>query len=131
MIVSRLWSALLVVTALTRCATPPFGQNIHDVVPGVVVRSAQLSPTDLQVLIDQDHIASVLNLQGASPGSDWYDQELKVTSKANVAHLDFGLSSGREVPVETAEELIQVMREAPKPLLIHCWGGADRTGLAS
>ena len=26
--------------------------------------------------------------------------------------------------------LIEVMRAAPKPLLIHCQGGADRTGLA-
>lgn len=27
--------------------------------------------------------------------------------------------------------LEQVMRDAPKPLLIHCKAGADRTGLAS
>jgi protein tyrosine/serine phosphatase len=30
-----------------------------------------------------------------------------------------------------AAELVQLMRDAPKPVLIHCQGGADRTGLAS
>ena len=29
------------------------------------------------------------------------------------------------------DELIGLLRSLPKPLLIHCQGGADRTGLAS
>jgi protein tyrosine/serine phosphatase len=32
---------------------------------------------------------------------------------------------------QEAMQLIAVMRDAPKPLLIHCQAGADRTGLAS
>ncbi len=117
---------------LTACsAAPYFIQNIHSVVPGVVYRSAQLSPERLSGLIAERGVKTVLNLRGAFPGEAWYDGEHATVTKAGVKHIDFELSSKLEVPPAQAEELIRIMREAPKPLLIHCWGGADRTGLAS
>jgi protein tyrosine/serine phosphatase len=32
---------------------------------------------------------------------------------------------------ERADELVAIMKAAPKPILIHCQSGADRTGLVS
>ena len=45
-----------------------------------------------------------------------------------VHHLDFSLSSGREVSDQEIEALMDSIRSASKPILIHCNGGADRTG---
>jgi len=130
------WSLPVIVVvlalALSGCSSAPyFINNVHAVVPGVVYRSAQLSPETLTGLIEQHKVRSVLNLRGAFPGQPWYDGEKAAASRAGIAHYDFELSSKVEVGANQAEQLIQLMREAPKPLLIHCWGGADRTGLAS
>ncbi len=48
-----------------------------------------------------------------------------------VNHFDFGLSAHREVTDEEMEQILAVIRAAPKPVLIHCQMGADRTGLVS
>ena len=125
-----LWVGL--VFAVSACASAPyFIHNVHTVVPGVVYRSAQLSPEKLSSLVEEKGVRTVLNLRGASPGEGWYDGEKAAATTAGIRHIDYELSSKREVPPRQAEELIRIMQEAPKPLLIHCWGGADRTGLAS
>lgn len=123
--------AVLVLLSSACAYAPRFIQNVHEVVPGEVYRSAQLGPERLTQLIDQHGIRSVLNLRGASPGEAWYDDERTTAHQNNVEHINFALSSRVEVPPEQADELIRIMREAPKPMLIHCWAGADRTGLAS
>ena len=120
------------VVSMSACAyAPRFIQNVHEVKPGKVFRSAQLSGERLTQLIDQHGLKSVLNLRGAAPGEAWYDEERATARQNNVAHLDFAMSSKRDVSPAEADELIRIMREAPKPMLIHCWAGADRTGLAS
>lgn len=46
-------------------------------------------------------------------------------------HVDFGMSASKILSAERADELLAIMRDAPKPILVHCLSGADRTGLAS
>jgi len=41
------------------------------------------------------------------------------------------MSSSSEISTEEAEQLKAIFRDAPKPILIHCRSGADRTGLAA
>lgn len=121
----------LAVILVSACAHGPLTENVHTVVPATVYRSAQLSPERLEQLIAQRQLKSVLNLRGASPGEAWYDQEVAVARKANILHLDLALDSRKELTPDQLGTLVAMMKHAPKPLLIHCWAGADRTGLAA
>ena len=103
--------------------------NFHAVDAGVLYRSAQLSDSDLQAYARQYGIKSVLNLRGAHPGEGWYDGEIDAVHQLSIAHYDYPLSAKRFVAAREVGELLDIIRQAPKPLLIHCRSGADRSGL--
>jgi protein tyrosine/serine phosphatase len=41
------------------------------------------------------------------------------------------MSASKQLTLDRTRQLIALLREAPKPILIHCQAGADRSGLAS
>lgn len=104
--------------------------NFHTVTPGVLYRSGQLSPERFEKLAERHGIRSVLNLQGATPGAAWWDDQVAVARKLGIVHYDVGIRARFDPPPERIEEILQVFVEAPRPLLIHCRAGADRTSLA-
>ena len=105
--------------------------NVHTVETHVLYRSAQLDGDDLEGLIQNEGIATVLNLRGADPGQRWYVQELQATTAAGAQHLDLAMSANQQPNRKTLKRLMEILRTAPKPLLVHCNGGADRSGLAA
>jgi protein tyrosine/serine phosphatase len=105
--------------------------NLHEVVPGVMYRSGQLEADRLERVAAEFGIRSVLNLRGAAPGAEWYDRERAVSAAAGIVHADFVMNSREILPEDRAARLIALMRDLPKPILIHCEHGSDRSGLAS
>lgn len=105
--------------------------NFNPVIKGEVYRSGQFDGAELEAYAKAHGIRSVINLQGAHPGSVWYDEEIAMSRKLGLAHFDFRMTARKELTQARAAELISLMAQAPKPLLIHCKAGADRSGLAS
>ncbi len=105
--------------------------NFGTVIAGEVYRSSQPSAQAIGQFEKQYGIKTILNLRGESNNAKWYTDEVQESKALNIVHINFGMSAGRELTPEQAKELIAIMRDAPKPLLIHCQAGADRTGLAS
>jgi protein tyrosine/serine phosphatase len=104
--------------------------NFHTVVTDEVYRSAQVTPERLASYKAEHGIRSVLNLRGAAPGEDWYKAEVDAAADLGLAHVDFAMSASVELTPEDSARLIAVMRDMPKPMLVHCRHGSDRTGLA-
>ncbi len=105
--------------------------NFRAVQPGVLYRSAQLGPGELELFARGYGIRSVLNLRGANPGRSWYDGEIAAAHDLGIVHYDYGLSAKRVVTPRQIVQILAIVRGAPKPLLIHCASGADRSGLVA
>jgi protein tyrosine/serine phosphatase len=105
--------------------------NFHTVSAGVLYRSAQLSKNEIRWTVRQYGIKSVLNLRGAHAGQFWYDDEIEAAGELGLAHFDYPMSSKRFVTSQQIGEVLAIVSKAPKPLLIHCKSGADRSGLVA
>jgi protein tyrosine/serine phosphatase len=103
--------------------------NFHYIVSGEAYRSGQLSYDEFVHYLSKYDIKTVLNLRGKNTGSDWYEGEVAATKSLHVTLIDYGISANKEVPETDVDALMRIIRDAPKPILIHCKGGADRSGL--
>jgi protein tyrosine/serine phosphatase len=105
--------------------------NFHPVAVGEAYRAGQMSAVRLERVLKKEGIHSVVNLRGPHPEKDWYRAEVETTDRLGVVHRDFALSSGEELSADRIDALARLLRETPKPVLIHCEGGSDRTAFAS
>lgn len=105
--------------------------NFHAIEDGIIYRSGQMSGEQFENRIKDYGIRAIINFRGNNAGKSWYDDEMKASDAAGVQHIDFPLSANREVSDDELTRLEELLRDAPRPLLIHCEGGADRSGFAS
>lgn len=104
--------------------------NEHEVIAGELYRSGQPGADDVDSLVQRHGIKTIINLRNEERGA-WYSQEKAAAARNGVTLIDYPISSGAILPVEDSQELADIMRNAEKPILIHCEHGANRTGLAS
>jgi len=105
--------------------------NFHVITKGEAYRSAQMTGNELKRCISNYRIKSIINLRGKMPKEGWYKEEVKISEAAKVMHYDLLLSAYSELSAEEARILTGLFNFAPRPILIHCQGGADRSGLAA
>ncbi|MBI5722997.1 MAG: tyrosine-protein phosphatase [Planctomycetes bacterium] len=104
--------------------------NFHAVVPGQVYRSAQPSPGQIEQWCGRYGLKTVVNLR-ADAAKTGLDEERSAAGRAGAQVVNIRLSD-RRLP-EKAEllQLIDVLENAPRPILLHCKAGADRSGVAA
>lgn len=122
-------AAALVFAGYLLCAQ--IGRNFHEVVPGELYRSSQPTAADVTDYARRYGIRTIVNLRGSAVDASWYRDEVATSAALGVKHIDFRMSAYKALTLEETHRLIALLRDAPKPILIHCKSGADRTGLAS
>lgn len=105
--------------------------NFHEVIPGRYYRAAQPTPAKLRRYVARYGIKTVLNLRGLNTKWQWYRDEVAEAEKLGIQFVDFKMSARRELTDAQVEQLIEILHDVPKPLLVHCKSGSDRTGLIS
>lgn len=128
-LIKRTVPLLMAAYTFTGCAY--FSGNFYPVTEGYVYRSAQLNDGPLEEIIKKYDIKTIVNLRGEGKGEDWYEDEIIICKKYDVNHYDVKFCAARLPKKERLLELFEVFDKAEYPLLFHCRGGADRSGLTS
>lgn len=105
--------------------------NFDEVIPGEYYRSAQPTPSRLARYVKKYGIKTVLNLRGLNTKYQWYRDEVAEADKLGIKFVNFKMSARRELTDAQVDQLIAILHDVPKPILVHCKSGSDRTGLIS
>ncbi|HWB46005.1 MAG TPA: dual specificity protein phosphatase family protein [Hyphomicrobiaceae bacterium] len=128
------WSGWLLLTlgaaVAGYCGYAVLSGNFAVVVAGELYRSAQPTAKQIESYHRQYGVRTIVNLRGANR-ADWYREEVAAARAVGIVHIDFAMSAKRRFSVGQANALLMVLRSAPKPILIHCRSGADRSGLVA
>lgn len=100
---------------------PLHPENFHKV-NDAICRSGQPDADEMDSLSTFECIKSVLNLR-----ENHSDREEVGNLKLELYEIP--LAAGN-IAEDDLVRILRTVKRAPKPLLIHCWHGSDRTGLA-
>ncbi len=104
--------------------------NFYVLEEGQFYRSQQLSEKDLDKYVKRFGIKTVINLRG-DDDADWWKKEKAVAEQNGALFFSLGMSAIYLTSKNDLIKLLTIYQEAPRPILVHCIGGMDRTGEAS
>jgi protein tyrosine/serine phosphatase len=105
--------------------------NFHQVARGRAYRCGQLSPSVLKGRLAIHRIRSIVNLRGPNPQRSWYQDEKRIAAETGICLYDIAITSESAPTSGELRELVRIFTTCPKPVLIHCESGLDRTGLVA
>ena len=107
------------------------GDNLREVEPGAVLRSAQPSADDLARLVRRRGLHTVINLRTSGRQHDWLQAETATCSTLGIDLYGIGFDPSEWPPQSRVRELVRALDSARRPILLHCRRGIDRAGWAS
>jgi hypothetical protein len=85
----------------------------------------------LAPFLKRRNIRAIINLRGRNDDLSWWKKETAIAISANIAHFDAMLDS-RKLPTQAMLiRLIETFDSAPRPFMLKCSGGQDRTSFAA
>lgn len=105
--------------------------NFHWIEPGEAARSSQAYLGFLGAFLRAHGLKAMINLRGRPPRTRWLPYETRVCSENGVVHLDAMLDSRRAPLRAMLAGLFDAFDAAPRPFVLKCSGGQDRTSFAA
>jgi len=105
--------------------------NFHWVVPGEAARAMQAWAGGLAPFLKRRGIRAIINLRGRNDDLSWWKKETATAKADGIAHLDAMLDSRKLPTREMLVRLVECFDTAPKPFMLKCSGGQDRTSFAA
>jgi protein tyrosine/serine phosphatase len=101
------------------------------VIPDKIYRSGQISARLIGPTIDRYHIGTIVDLNGFDKSDPDQRAELAIAESKGVEHHRYPLKGNGTGPIERyADAVTTIVRseQEGKPVLVHCYAGAQRTG---
>ncbi len=105
--------------------------NFHWVVPGEAARAMQAWAGGLRGFLQKRGIRAIVNLRGRNDDLGWWQAETAIARSAGITHLDAMLDSRKLPTREMLVRLVECFDTAPRPFVLKCSGGQDRTSFAA
>lgn len=106
-----------------------FTKNLHVVDEGKLYRSKQLSIEELDSVVKKYNIKTVVNFRFTEEDGQIFEKEKEYMQSSGLNFIHYPLTAYDIPSKEMLEQIFQIFDTAPRPILIHCARGADRTGL--
>jgi len=105
--------------------------NFHWIGDGEAARSSQAFFGGLERLMRRHGLRAIINLRGENADLSWWRYERTVCAKLGAQHIDAMMDS-RHLPTRAMLLVLsEAFQTAPRPFLLKCSGGHDRTALAA
>ncbi|HVV28634.1 MAG TPA: hypothetical protein VHC40_11780 [Rhizomicrobium sp.] len=105
--------------------------NFHWIVPGEAARAMQAWAGGLGPFLRRRGIRAIVNLRGRNDDLGWWKTETATAEAAGIAHFDAMLDSRKLPTRQMLVRLIEAFDTAPRPFMLKCSGGQDRTSFAA
>ena len=102
--------------------------NFHFVAPGIM-RASQPPMERFEFLKERYNLKTVLSFR---QNNQVNEQEKQILKAISVDFINIPMNAGERQSIEKIEKCLNIITDPSRqPILIHCHGGKDRTGLIS
>jgi len=123
--------AALLVLVMMAVLGRPLLEKVRTVAGGAVIRSAQLDPERFERLLHERGIQTVISLRTEDDDDLLPNERRDICVRHGIGYTAVRGRSDALPTVGMVTALVRAWNEAPRPILVHCLAGSDRTGLAA
>ena len=105
--------------------------RFYEVIAGRLYRSVQLSPDDLDNIINKEGIKTIINFRDEINGKRWLDYGEKICAQYKVVLLNFDIETNKLPKYSVCQGVINSLTKVERPILIHSMNSLDITGFFS
>ena len=101
--------------------------RVVEVAPGLLV-AGQPEAGEWRELVQRFGVRAVVNLRGPRVSERWYAEEVAACRDLGVARDDVRIKLDDWPPQHEVRRFVALLEAGPRPLLLHCKDGYDRSG---